>query len=391
MKYYIKSCLLAIALLGGAGINNITAQDNVFQIKGKIADRSLRLDNKTINKVYLNRMDAAERFIVVDSAEIASDGSFTLTYKMPGDAHPEVGHITGFDNGMTTLWMEPGVANVFIKEAKHPLGAEVTGTPTNKLAGEYKQIRKQCIDTQTDFLHEAAKEHGEAWLDEKEGIRQRTEIGNRAVLKAYDDQMKFVLDHSSSPLAPLMLQKELMFHMDEYSLNCMMNAISPSLRNHPYYTAARNAILAKFLKVGAEAPDITLPTVDGKEMHLSDLRGRYVLLDFWASWCGPCRKEIPFLIQLFNETQEKRDKLALVSFSIDNKADAWKKAINDRGMNLEGWIHASDLKGWQSPEARMFGVEAVPHTVLINPEGKVMAFDLRGEEMIRTVKQMIGM
>ena len=171
----------------------------------------------------------------------------------------------------------------------------------------------------------------------------------------------------------------------------MMNAISPALKDHPYYAAARNAILAKYLKVGAEAPDITLPTVDNKQMHLSDLRGRYVLLDFWASWCGPCRKEIPFLIQLFNETQGKRDQLALVSFSIDNKEDAWKKAITDRGMNLEGWIHASDLKGWQSPEAQMFGVEAVPRTVLINPEGKVVAFDLRGEEMVRKVKQLIGM
>lgn len=390
MKYYMKSCLLALALLGGAGIN-IAAQEHVFQIKGKIADRSLRLDNQTINKVYLNRMDAAEQFIVVDSADIAADGTFTLTYNMPGDAQPEIGHITGFDNGMTTLWMEPGVANVFIKEAKHPLGAEVTGTPTNVLAEEYKQFRKQCIRTQTDFLHQAAKEHGTAWLEQEEGVRQRTEVGNRAVMQAFCDQMKFVLDHSSSPLAPLMLQKELMFHLDEYSLNSMMNAISPSLQHHPYYIAARNAILAKFLKVGSEAPDITLPTVDGKQMQLSDLRGRYVLLDFWASWCGPCRKEIPYLIQLFNETKEKRDQLTLVSFSIDNKEDAWKKAINDRGMNLEGWVHASDLKGWQSPESQMFGVEAVPRTVLINPEGKVVAFDLRGQEMIRTVKQLIGM
>lgn len=390
MKHYMKSCLLAVLLTGGMGVN-LSAQDQIFQVKGKIADKNLRLDNKIIKKVYLNRMDAAERFIVVDSAEVAADGTFTLSYKMPDKAMPEIGHLTGFDNGITTLWMEPGVAEVFIEKALYPQAARIGGTPTNQLAEEYKQFRKQCIRTQTDFLKEAGKKHGAAWLDEEEGIQQRTEIGSKAVIQAFCDEMQFVLDHASSPIAPLTLQKELMFQLEEYASNTMMNAISPALKEHPYYIAARNAILAKYLKVGAEAPDITLPTVDNKQMHLSDLRGRYVLLDFWASWCGPCRKEIPYLIQLFNETQGKRDQLALVSFSIDNKEDAWKKAITDRGMNLEGWIHASDLKGWQSPEAQMFGVEAVPRTVLINPEGKVVAFDLRGEEMVRKVKQLIGM
>lgn len=390
MKFYMKSCLLTMILAGSMGAK-LFAQEQTFQIKGKIANKSLRLDNKIIQKVYLNRMDASERFIVVDSSDVAADGTFSLSYKMTKDAQPEVGHITGFDNGITTLWMEPGIANVFIKEAKHPIGAEISGTPTNELAEEYKQFRRKCINTQTEFLDKAEKEHGAAWLDEEEGMQLRTEIGSKAVMQSLYDEMQFILDHSSSPLAPLMLQKELMFHLEEYTLNAMMASISPSLQNHPYYTAARNAILSRFLKVGAEAPDITLPCDDGKQMRLSDLRGKYVLLDFWASWCGPCRKEIPYLIQLFNETKEKRDKLALVSFSIDNKENAWKKAIADRGMKLEGWIHASDLKGWQSPEAKMFGVEAVPRTILINPEGKVVAFDLRGEEMVRKVKQMIGM
>ena len=115
------------------------------------------------------------------------------------------------------------------------------------------------------------------------------------------------------------------------------------------------------------------------DIHIHDL-------DFYALTTTCCQID---LIQLFNDTKEKRDKFTIVSFSIDNKEKAWHQAIAERGMNLEGWIHASDLKGWQSEQAQMFGVEAVPHTVLISPEGRVISFNLRGEEMVRTVKQLL--
>ena len=343
MKNNIKA-FLSIGILFGCIATNLSAQD-ICNIKGHIADRSMRLSKEPIKKVYLNQMNESEQFIVVDSAYIQPDGSFVFKFDMTNIQYPVIGHITGFDNGISTFWMEPGEIMINIQEARYPSAAQVTGTPTNELAAEYKKLRQQCIRTQTDFIKIASEKHGTEWLDQDEG--------------------------------------------NEFSLNRMMNAISPSLKNHPYYTSVNNAILAKFLKVGAQVPDIKLRTANGKEMKLSDLRGKYVLLDFWASWCGPCRKEIPFLIQLFNDTKEKRDKFTIVSFSIDNKEKAWHQAIAERGMNLEGWIHASDLKGWQSEQAQMFGVEAVPHTVLISPEGRVISFNLRGEEMVRTVKQLL--
>lgn len=389
MKNNIKT-ILSIGLLSCCFSTHVAAQ-NICIIKGNIANRSMRLSKEPIKKVYLNSMNETEQFFIVDSADIKHDGSFTLKFDMTKDPNPVIGHITGFDNGITTLWMEPGEVRVTIKEARFPSGAQIEGTPTNDLESEYKKFRRECIRTQTDFIEIAGKEHGTEWLDQEEGIRQRTIVGNRAVLKQLGDEMAFILDHASSPIAPLKLKKEIMYYLDEFSLKRMMNSISPALKNHPYYTSVNNAILAKLLKVGAEVPDIKLPTSTGKEMKLSDLRGKYVLLDFWASWCGPCRKEIPFLIQLFNETKEKHDKFAIVSFSIDNKEQAWRQAITDRGMNLDGWIHASDLKGWQSEQAQMFGVEAVPHTVLISPDGRVISFNLRGEEMVRTVKQLLGL
>ena len=168
MKYYMKSCLLAVILAGGMGAN-LSAQEQIFQVKGKIADKNLRLDNKVIKKVYLNRMDAAERFIVVDSSEVAADGTFTLSYKMPEKAMPEIGHITGFDNGITTLWMEPGVAEVFIEKALYPQAAQIGGTPTNKLAKNTSNSANSASAPRLIFWKRPARNtvpHG--WMEKKE-------------------------------------------------------------------------------------------------------------------------------------------------------------------------------------------------------------------------------
>ena len=116
-----------------------------------------------------------------------------------------------------------------------------------------------------------------------------------------------------------------------------------------------------------------------------------MLLDFWASWCGPCRREIPFVIKLYNETRSVKDKFVIVSFSLDNKKKAWTDAIPTMGMNLPDWVHVSDLYGWNSPAARDLGVSAIPKTFLLDPEGKLIAIDLRGDHMIQKVKELLGL
>lgn len=138
---------------------------------------------------------------------------------------------------------------------------------------------------------------------------------------------------------------------------------------------AQAATLRTFA-VGSEAPLFAGPTPEGEEISLESLRGKVVLIDFWASWCGPCRRENPNVVKLYNEYKSKG--FEILAVSLDRTKDRWVKAIADDQLT---WLHISDLKGWQSEYARQYGVSSIPQTVLLDREGKIMARNLRGKAL----------
>ena len=138
------------------------------------------------------------------------------------------------------------------------------------------------------------------------------------------------------------------------------------------------------LKKGDEAPDISLPDADGKTIALSSTRGSIVLLDFWASWCSPCRKENPNLVKAFNQYRGKGFRIFQVS--LDKTKEEWLKGIKDD--NLSQWIQVSDLKYWNSLVVPLYKIESIPYNLLLDNEGKIIAANLRGEDLQKKLAEL---
>lgn len=141
---------------------------------------------------------------------------------------------------------------------------------------------------------------------------------------------------------------------------------------------------AKFLLVGSPAPDFTLPDTNGVNVSLSSLKSKVVVIDFWASWCRPCRQESPNMVKLYNDFHAKG--LEIMGVSLDGDKYSWMQAIHKDGLY---WIQVSDLKRWSCAAAQQYRVNSIPFTVLIDREGKIVAKGLRGEELHKKVQEII--
>lgn len=144
--------------------------------------------------------------------------------------------------------------------------------------------------------------------------------------------------------------------------------------------------LKGLLLPGMDAPDIAMKDKDGVTRKLSDLRGNVVLVDFWASWCGPCRRENPNVVNIYKKYHSQG--LEIYSVSLDKQRDAWLKAINDDGLLWPN--HVSDLNGWTSSGGKTYGIMSIPATVLIDREGKIIARNLRGAELENAIAKALG-
>jgi len=207
-------------------------------------------------------------------------------------------------------------------------------------------------------------------------------------IKSADKRVEFVKkminEHPNSPVCIFFVD---ILNTDEYySYHQKLSKGLTAYKYNPfvaeYITKTKNI---KKLSAGSEAPDIALKNPEGKIVKLSSLRGNYVLIDFWASWCRPCRMENPNNVKLYNKYHDKG--FEIYGVSLDRDKNAWLKAIENDGLT---WVHVSDLKFWQSEGAKIYNVRAIPHTVLLDKDGKIIATGLRGDSLAKKLKELLG-
>lgn len=138
--------------------------------------------------------------------------------------------------------------------------------------------------------------------------------------------------------------------------------------------------------IGKQAPEFTLPDVNGKEVKLSSFKGKFVLVDFWASWCKPCRLENPNVVKAFQQFRNKNFTILGVSLDKPGEKDKWLQAIRDDKLD---WTHVSDLKFWNSEVVPLYHIDGIPYNVLVDPEGKIIAESLRGSALEAKLSEVL--
>jgi len=200
-----------------------------------------------------------------------------------------------------------------------------------------------------------------------------------------DNALKAFMSEKPNSLAILFLLEALPIDANYDIYAKIDSSLFAAYPDNFYVLNLHNQIMAgKATAIGAVAPDFILQDTSGTNISLSSFLGKYVLIDFWAAWCGPCRKEMPNMVKLYADFKDKN--FEIIGISLDKTRDKWVGAIKSEHMT---WPQVSDLKFWQSEVAAIYGVKAIPYTILLDKEGKIIAKNLRGEELYNKVASLL--
>lgn len=374
----LLNMMLLLALPGAA-----VAQQTDFSIVGKIQQP------KKEGNVFLSIRTPNSQSL--DSTAV-KNGSFSFKGQANGptmvyvvyDQENRGWDKIGYKGDMVGFYVDRGKTTITAKDSVRT--ATIKGSALQDEYARYKGLIKEAEDgiNHINLIYSSA-------TPEK---RQEEAFANplREQYKVFADKKKqvqenYIAQNPSSFFSLLAIQDQLQAGKTVLDMEPAYNKLTESVRSSEVGQAfAKQIVAAKATEIGAMAPDFTQNDVNDKPVKLSDFRGKYVLLDFWASWCGPCRAENPNVVEAYNKFKDRNFTVLGVSLDQPGKKENWLKAIEADKLT---WTNVSDLKFWNNEAAKLYGVRGIPQNYLIGPDGKIVAKDLRGEQLQERLAELL--
>jgi len=363
MRNFLAILVLALAVI------SCQLAKNEFSIKGSIA-------GVETGKVYLQKLvDGKPQSI--DTADVVG-GKFTFTGKME---MPDIRVLRLNEQDYFASFFLDNASITVIANKDSLRNTKITGSPTQDVfqiyISEMEKLNKDVMALQGKYQN--AMSTGNSNEAEKAKIDYQAMIDNN---KFYTKN--FVKEHSTSVVSAYITLVQLANQVEGAELDSITSKFPPEISTSEYVVKLKEMVLEqKKTAVGVVAPDFTMNDPEGKPIQLSSLRGKIVMIDFWASWCAPCRQENPNVVKLYQQYHEKG--FEIIGVSLDRTKADWVNAIQDDKL---AWIHVSDLQYWQNAAARLYSVNAVPQTYLLDKEGKIIAKGLRSGQLEAKLKEL---
>ena len=349
---------------------------STYQISGTIEQPT------TEGKIVLSSYDPVSQVKTeVESTTVNSDGSFSISYPF---TEPDLYRVDFFNNKNVMLVVGKGQSDITLNMGGAKGAMEIQGSPDSEKLLAYDSFRSESLGRLVKPTYATMRSATEA----------KDQMAEIAAVEAYAEASEAhrveLLDFSEKELGTslALYGSVLRWTGDDETARLDMlvknfSKVHPDLK----MTKVMQEKVERFKKVaiGAIAPPIVLPDSSGQTVDMKDILGKYTLLDFWASWCGPCLLQIPDLHAAYDAFHDSG--FEIIGVSVDKNGDKWKKAINKYEMN---WPQLSDLKGWSSEAAADYNVTFIPFNMLIDENGKILAKNLHSKSLNKKLKELLG-